>query len=268
MRFKVIIYCCILISCSCKKECIYHDTIIVGHAGAGLDVIQSPFSENTQESINYAINIGVTSIELDVQLSSDGELYLFHDEKLDSKTNSTGCIASKTISEMDSVHYSFSPFSSVPKLNSIDFKGVEILFLDVRVLNSCLLTFVDFNLLTNKLVSFIEKTEVPTVIITSRHKEWLLQLKELGLNICLEATSFNALKLAIDETAIPLFEIRNREISASEVQWIHDNNRKVVIFDAKSTKGNSIALKKKPDFLMTDALESAVRLRMKDCKKE
>jgi glycerophosphoryl diester phosphodiesterase len=51
---------------------------IVGHGGAG-----DFFPGNSQESIEQALKIGVDRIEIDVQLSADGDLVLVHDERLD-----------------------------------------------------------------------------------------------------------------------------------------------------------------------------------------
>ena len=38
--------------------------------------------ENTIESFNYAVDLGCEYIETDVQLSSDGVPYIFHDDDL------------------------------------------------------------------------------------------------------------------------------------------------------------------------------------------
>lgn len=51
---------------------------IVGHGGAG-----DFYPGNSRESIELALKIGVDRIEIDVQLSADGDLVLVHDERLD-----------------------------------------------------------------------------------------------------------------------------------------------------------------------------------------
>lgn len=51
---------------------------VVGHGGAG-----DFYPGNSRESIEQALKIGVDRIEIDVQLSADGDLVLVHDERLD-----------------------------------------------------------------------------------------------------------------------------------------------------------------------------------------
>lgn len=43
---------------------------------------------------------GCHGIELDVQLSKDGELVVFHDETIDRTTNGTGCVKDYTLAEL------------------------------------------------------------------------------------------------------------------------------------------------------------------------
>jgi glycerophosphoryl diester phosphodiesterase len=60
---------------------------VIGHRGAA-----ALAPENTWESFNVALEIGVDAIETDVRATSDGELVLIHDEHLDRTTNGKGLI--------------------------------------------------------------------------------------------------------------------------------------------------------------------------------
>ena len=67
----------------------------IGHRGAkGLE------PENTLISFQKAIEIGVDGIELDVRLTSDGELVVIHDETIDRTTNGTGFVNQFSLSEI------------------------------------------------------------------------------------------------------------------------------------------------------------------------
>lgn len=52
--------------------------------------------ENTLDSFELAIEQGADGIELDVQLSRDGEVMVIHDEKIDRVTNGTGLVQNYT----------------------------------------------------------------------------------------------------------------------------------------------------------------------------
>ncbi len=59
------------------------------------------YPENTLVIFEKAAGIkGITGIELDVQLTKDGELVVFHDEALDRVTNGTGKLCDHTLEEL------------------------------------------------------------------------------------------------------------------------------------------------------------------------
>lgn len=73
-------------------------TKIVCHRGARFDA-----PENTFSSAQKAIEIGGAVIELDIRQSSDGVLYVMHDETVDRTTNGSGPIAEMTSVEVDAL---------------------------------------------------------------------------------------------------------------------------------------------------------------------
>jgi len=67
----------------------------IGHRGAKAHV-----AENTLESIQKALDIGVDMIEIDVHKCASGELWVIHDFTLDRTTDGSGEIAKKSASEI------------------------------------------------------------------------------------------------------------------------------------------------------------------------
>lgn len=63
--------------------------------------------ENTLASFRKAIEMNADGIELDVHLSSDGELMVGHDEAIDRCSNGTGEIRSMTCAELKTYDYSY-----------------------------------------------------------------------------------------------------------------------------------------------------------------
>ncbi|HVS63431.1 MAG TPA: glycerophosphodiester phosphodiesterase family protein [Thermoanaerobaculia bacterium] len=67
-------------------------TLVIGHRGAsGL----AP--QNTLPAFERAIELGVDMVELDVQLSRDGELVVIHDPDLDATTDGAGPVAAQAL---------------------------------------------------------------------------------------------------------------------------------------------------------------------------
>jgi glycerophosphoryl diester phosphodiesterase len=68
---------------------------IFAHRGASADA-----PENTLSAFALAIEQGADGIELDVQMSADGELVVIHDEKLDRTTNGKGLVVQHRYEEL------------------------------------------------------------------------------------------------------------------------------------------------------------------------
>jgi len=56
--------------------------------------------ENTLAAFRNAIEIGADRLEMDVQMTKDGELVVIHDETVDRTTNGTGHVANLTLAEI------------------------------------------------------------------------------------------------------------------------------------------------------------------------
>lgn len=67
----------------------------IGHRGA-----KGHLAENTLESFQKAIDLGVDGIELDVHLSADGAIVVIHDETVDRTTNGKGFVKQLTLSDL------------------------------------------------------------------------------------------------------------------------------------------------------------------------
>lgn len=70
-------------------------TQIWAHRGASADA-----PENTIEAFSLAADQGADGIELDVQLSADGELVVIHDETVDRTTAGSGAVADHSRSDL------------------------------------------------------------------------------------------------------------------------------------------------------------------------
>lgn len=70
-------------------------TKIVGHRGAG-----NYAPQNTLMSFQMAIAIGCDRVELDVRLTKDKQVIVFHDEEVSKLTNGVGFVSEMTLSEL------------------------------------------------------------------------------------------------------------------------------------------------------------------------
>lgn len=63
------------------------------------------YPENTQLAFEKAMELkGLEGIELDVQMTRDGELVVIHDERVDRTTEGIGCVKDHTLAELKRLH--------------------------------------------------------------------------------------------------------------------------------------------------------------------
>ncbi|OIL35644.1 glycerophosphodiester phosphodiesterase family protein [Oenococcus oeni] len=61
--------------------------------------------ENTLPSFQAALNYPVNGLEMDLQMTADGELVIIHDEKIDRTSNGSGFVKDKTLSELKKLDF-------------------------------------------------------------------------------------------------------------------------------------------------------------------
>lgn len=61
--------------------------------------------ENTMEAFSEAVRRKADGIELDVQLTKDGEIVVIHDEKLERVSNGTGWVKDYTLKELRKLNF-------------------------------------------------------------------------------------------------------------------------------------------------------------------
>ena len=86
---------------------------VIGHRGAA-----SQCPENTLSSFSAALEQGCAGIELDVQQSADGKLWVFHDWSLERCTNGVGLLCEQTTAQLRSLNVG-QGFEKIPTLEQV-----------------------------------------------------------------------------------------------------------------------------------------------------
>lgn len=94
-------------------------TLILAHRG-----YSSSYPENTMLAFVEAGNVGADGLELDVQMTKDGELVVIHDEKVDRTTDGKGLVKDFTAQELRKLnaahqHKSLSKKEKIPLLEEV-----------------------------------------------------------------------------------------------------------------------------------------------------
>jgi len=251
----------LFISCSKKQD--YSAVKLLGHAGMGLSIENSFYHDNSLESIELALSInGCDGLEVDVQMSLDNSLWLYHDPHLETQTDLSGCISSKTDKELENGRYKTLHKEKLIKLNEIDINILKnkTIILDLKNINYCTSTEVDKNDFINALkqLPFVMDSSIKVEIIL-KEELWLQPFIDNEFNVLYETNSLEKWNTIIDAyPAINGLIIKTSKISKSEIQNIHLSNKEVYLFEMRSPNTIREALIKNPNGIISDDLRGAV----------
>ena len=212
---------CVLFFIVMLSSCENKDILNIGHRGA-----KGHIAENTLESIQKAINLGVDGVEIDVFRCASGEIVVFHDKKLDRLTNSTGFIEEMTIDALNNIlvegKYKIPTLEEV--LTLID--GNILLNVELKGKNTAKKTA----LILEKFVSNT-KWESNQLIVSSFDWDELIIFKnentDIPIGILNDKNTLNEvldIAMKLDAVAIhPNFSALNQEM----VNKIHDSGFKI-----------------------------------------
>ncbi|QPC46812.1 glycerophosphodiester phosphodiesterase [Mangrovibacillus cuniculi] len=153
-------------------------TLIFAHRGAA-----GTYPENTMLAFEKALEVGADGIELDVQLSADGEVVVIHDETIDRTTNGSGEVRNFTLQELQSFQASYTfnvgnRFTPIPTLREVfQFLTTNRLVCNIELKNSV----VEYFGLDRKVFELIQEFGLSDrVIISSFHHRSLMHMKQFA----------------------------------------------------------------------------------------
>ena len=92
-----------LVACTTTKSVANPKLVVLGHAGSGFYTPISPFNFRPPSSwrgIRRTLLRGADGVEIDLQMSRDSVVMLYHDQKMQDGSTGTGCISQRTAAEI------------------------------------------------------------------------------------------------------------------------------------------------------------------------
>jgi glycerophosphoryl diester phosphodiesterase len=261
MRGNLVFLVFIVFGCSKSQN---FDTVrLFGHAGTGLENIANVYHDNTIESVQLALAMqGCDGVEVDVHLSASGDLWLYHDAKLESETNLTGCIPDLEDEVLSMGKYSTIYQEKLARLSEIDtnyLHGKEIV-LDLRHYNECVGEYVNVLQIIDRLVDLgYESASGYKVFVNVSRKEWIQPFIDAHFNVVMSIYSmsdFNTCENAFPD--IYGYIMKNNDVTKENVATVHQSGKKLFIFEVRSPKMTREALRKSPDAILSDDLRTAI----------
>jgi glycerophosphoryl diester phosphodiesterase len=249
-----------LVIIGCDKQEDYHVQnlnhniiMILGHAGMG-EFYKDP--NNTWESIEPALGIGADGVEIDIQMTKDSVIILFHDATLDGRTKCGGYTSPydydwseikdcnyNTLIEVIPIYTLDELFGKVTNLSRYYFS------LDVKLNKSHYYDEIYRTKFLRAIQRVCDKYEITANVFLEGDLELQLKAKEIGLKIkgILIGGSVD-LAVEHDIFGIGCTVDSNKE----EIDYAHQQGKYVMMWGAKTDAANKVAIKLNPDFLQTD----------------
>jgi glycerophosphoryl diester phosphodiesterase len=253
----------LLISCSkdpalYKLENLNGDSVtVIGHGGMGTAF---RYPTNSYESLSTALNLGVHGVEMDVQMSADSVLYLFHNTLLEDATSCKGNFGTTGSADLDNCEYSGvvgktrltraadffeSEAGRSAKIFVFDLKQADTTASYSESFSSVVLRFVEQYSLTTK--CFIESPHIPVLRFFARRRP------ELNLFVYTDLCSAGigiAEELGLFGITMDMDKITNVDVKEA-----HARGFRISLFNARTERRNAEALLLNPDYIQTDRPE-------------
>lgn len=272
MKYKLIVVVVVFFCCfSCKKNIsldnLNGDKIgCFGHAGMGS---KSIYPTNTLQSFETCLNKGADGTEMDIQVTNDGVLVIFHNDNLSGLTECGGVIRDLNWSDIETC-----------RLHSALLKNLNVISFDefIQSINSSskyTFTF-DCKLTSgtgddNEYYQRFAKSIVSTIntygldqntFIESSDPAFLSLIHTLNSELklfYLAEDIDNDIKIASQNNFYGI-SVDNDNISSDQVTEAHNQNLRVTLYGVETNKQNYDAVLKQPDYIQTDDLDYLLRI--------
>jgi glycerophosphoryl diester phosphodiesterase len=249
--------------------------VVLGHAGSGFFTPISPFNFRPPSSwrgIEHGLRIGADGVEMDLQLSQDSVVMLYHDPKLENSSNGHGCISQHPAAALTQLRYHGGfPYDLLQKERPITFDTVLARFsrrssfpaihLDLHEDDQCLPPGHQHDrtpLLIRQIARSLARYHVPPAQVLLITQE----AATIGLSRVAMPQVRIGLEIASDEFAFGLKVARTEKVhtvvldadrvTPEQATQAHAAGLRVVVFGGRSGKDIQRVLATQPDEIEVD----------------
>ncbi len=225
---------------------------------------------NSYQSLSKSVEFGTAGTEMDVQLTKDNVLVLFHHKKLEESTSAKGIIKNLNWNDLEGVKYKTPIFSKVNLIRA-DY------FFDQITTNNSLYAFDCKVEVDDSLEYLIRFSEALTNLISKYNLVEICFIESYNLQFLkLLYEKNNRLKLFVNcgsltdgiyiAKEVPLYglTINKNKITKDEISEAHKHNLRVALYNANTKQENLEAVEMSPDFIQTDDVEYLLNVLKKE----
>ncbi len=230
---------------------------------------ESIYPVNTLESFQSCLDRGADGTEMDVQVTKDSVLVIYHDENLNSLSSCSGYIRDLNWSDISNCKMKSTLFNNLEVLSFDEFMD-KVPYPHNYVFTLDCKSHVDeagkeayYKLFGRALARTIEKyAMVNNIFIEHPEVSFLNYIKSINPDIklfLLNNDFDNSLKTARQNGYFGL-SIQYESVTAEQIKMAHDSSTRVTLWGVTTDKENYAAVEKCPDFMQTDNIEYLLKI--------
>lgn len=246
------------INTSCKKEAHVSDTFVYGHAGTSIYPERWVYPANTRESVCYALDVlGAEGVEVDVQMTRDSALVLYHDAYLDENTGLAGCIGQYSRNQLQQLNLYHSPYqlATLDEIMAVCMSRGKKLFLDLKPYHYCDSSNVDlgvFNRALNRVLAPYTSSQRGDVVANTRNTDLLNALTDTSVVLSFETENLNLGKEQVLNGTADEICVQAGSLTSESAADLHHAGIKFSIFGVKTQAEIERGLSLQPLRIITD----------------
>lgn len=263
---------CALTACAGTESLPSHNLLegkilAVAHGAGGFETYRNPIPPNTVAAVERSLAQGADGIELDVQLSADGQLVVFHDGLLDRATACAGCIRDHTWEDLQDCRYQtrngdLDGCHRLPLLDTllaqVAASGREVVvFLNTKHDSPCDPQGGTDTAFAQAMVEAIHRQGGQgRMIVESMQVDFLLAVRALDPTVALlfdDEDYVRGMDMVRQHQFLGL-AISNAQVTADQVRQAHAEGYWLGIWGVRVLGDARKAVEKGPEFVMTDDL--------------
>jgi glycerophosphoryl diester phosphodiesterase len=264
-----------LAACTATKLVPNPKLVVLGHAGSGFFTPISPFNFRPPSSwrgIQHGLSLGADGVEMDLQMSRDSVVMLYHDPQLENSSNGHGCVSQHPAAELTQLRYHGGfPYDLLQKERPVTFDTVLARFsrrpsfpfihLDLHEDDPCLPPGHQHDrtpLLIRQIARSLARYHVPPAQVLLITQE----AATIGLSRAAMPQVRVGLEIASDEFAFGLKVARTEKVhtvvldtdrvTPEQAAQAHAAGLRVVVFGGRSGKDIKRVLATQPDEIEVD----------------
>ncbi|MEN9699329.1 MAG: hypothetical protein RLZZ301_527 [Bacteroidota bacterium] len=259
MRYLLLIF----VLAACQLQEMPTPVKVFGHAGNGLDIIKSIYHDNSKEAIELALSLpDIDGVEVDVRMSADGTLWLYHENTLEAESEGQGSLSACTDLQLAPLHYKSLHHERLVRLSEVLplIKPGQQFLLDLKHWNATSASAVDLMRFKNALLALLQNQSNCVVLITNASS--FVPLLTPHFNVVFESGSREELHATLMKyPQLRGVVMRNAALSEADVRAFKAQGKWVFAFDVRASSSQKKALLKGPSSLLSDDPKEALRIR-------